>query len=103
MHYFGLHTRDSDSIKSLDCVVYCCRNPQLSSLSRPITIHQRLLRKHHAFSGPKDCLRTVYKTEGYIGLNRGMLGLIIREVPAIATYFTCYEGFQQIYRQIVVS
>jgi len=72
------------------------KNPQVS-LTRPYILHQRL-HNHHTFSGPVDCLKAVYRQEGYIGLNRGMLGLIVREVPAIGTYFACYEWFQKLYR-----
>ena len=56
----------------------------------------------HVFNGSIDCLRTIYKREGYWGLNRGMLATLLR-TPGLGLYFAAYEFFQQFYKQYMVS
>lgn len=43
------------------------------------------------YTGPWDCLRKIYKAEGIVGVNRGMVLTLIREVPSFGVYFVVYE------------
>jgi len=43
------------------------------------------------YSGPLDCLRQMYRSEGIKGVFRGQLITIAREIPAFGTYFLSYE------------
>ncbi|CAG0889708.1 unnamed protein product [Cyprideis torosa] len=43
------------------------------------------------YDGPLDCLRKIFRTEGYRGLMRGLGITMVRDVPSIAMYFASYE------------
>ena len=43
------------------------------------------------FSGQRDCLSFIVRTEGWQGLFRGSLLTVARDVPAFCTYFATYE------------
>lgn len=45
----------------------------------------------HRYSGPRQCLHHLLKTEGPLGLTRGMGATIAREAPGNAIFFTVYE------------
>ena len=42
-------------------------------------------------SGPRQCLQHLLKTEGPLGLTRGLKATIAREAPGNAIFFTVYE------------
>ena len=46
---------------------------------------------NHYHSGPRQCLQHLLKTEGPIGLTRGLKATIAREAPGNAIFFTVYE------------
>lgn len=42
------------------------------------------------YHGPVHCLLSIIKEEGFMGLYRGMLPLMLRDGPSFATYFLTY-------------
>ena len=46
---------------------------------------------NHQYSGPRQCLQHLLRTEGPRGLTRGMQATIAREAPGNAIFFTVYE------------
>ncbi|XP_064119933.1 mitochondrial basic amino acids transporter-like [Macrobrachium nipponense] len=48
-----------------------------------------------SYDSPLDCLRKIYTTEGFKGLFRGQLITLVRDVPALSTYFFTYEYLAQ--------
>lgn len=46
---------------------------------------------NHYHSGPRQCLQHLLKTEGPVGLTRGLKATIAREAPGNAIFFTVYE------------
>jgi hypothetical protein len=47
------------------------------------------------YQGPWHCTQTVVREKGIRGLFKGMSSTIIRDVPAYATQFWCYEWAKQ--------
>lgn len=45
----------------------------------------------HRYSGPRQCLQHLLKTEGTRGLARGLGATVAREAPGNAIFFTVYE------------
>ena len=43
------------------------------------------------YSGPRQCVQHLLRTEGLRGLTRGMPATIAREAPGNAIFFTVYE------------
>jgi solute carrier family 25 carnitine/acylcarnitine transporter 20/29 len=65
----------------VNCIVIC-----------PIELIKSRLQVHAGrYSGPVDCAKNIWRTDGMRGLFRGMSATIYREVPAYAGYFGCYE------------
>lgn len=44
-----------------------------------------------SYMSPMDCIRKIITTEGYKGIFRGQFITILRDVPAMSTYFFTYE------------
>ncbi|KAL3133207.1 hypothetical protein ABBQ38_007095 [Trebouxia sp. C0009 RCD-2024] len=49
----------------------------------------------HYHSGPRQCLQHLLKTEGSLGLTRGLKATIAREAPGNAIFFTVYETLRR--------
>lgn len=50
---------------------------------------------NHQYSGPRQCLQHLLRTEGPRGLTRGMQATIAREAPGNAIFFTVYETLRR--------
>jgi hypothetical protein len=48
------------------------------------------------FRGPIDCIRRIVRTEGVIGLFRGMNATVLREIPAYTAQFYAYESIKRL-------
>merc|ERR1719273_506068 len=48
------------------------------------------------FSGQRDCLSYILRTEGWQGLFRGSLLTVARDIPAFCTYFATYETLRSV-------
>ena len=44
------------------------------------------------YSGPADCLRQIWRGEGWRGVFRGLGVTVAREIPAFAVYFASFEA-----------
>ena len=44
-----------------------------------------------AYSSPLDVVLKIYRKEGLMGLNRGMVATLCREIPAFGFYFSSYD------------
>lgn len=51
--------------------------------------------KGRKFSGPLECLKHIYKSEGYRGVFNGMGITFLREAPSFGVYFLTYEALTQ--------
>ena len=49
----------------------------------------------HSYEGPVDCLRKIYRVEGFRGVFRGFGLTAWRETPSFGVYFAVYEGLCQ--------
>lgn len=49
----------------------------------------------HRYNGPRHCLQHLLKTEGALGLTRGLGATIAREAPGNAIFFTVYETLRR--------
>ena len=43
------------------------------------------------YQGPLDCMRQIYRTEGYSGFYRGLCAAIARDIPMKGVFFMTYE------------
>ena len=48
------------------------------------------------FSGQRDCLSYILRTEGWQGLFRGSLLTVARDIPAFCSYFATYETLRSL-------
>ena len=48
------------------------------------------------FSGHRDCLSYIVRTEGWQGIFRGSLLTVARDIPAFCTYFATYETLRSL-------
>ena len=48
------------------------------------------------FSGQRDCLSYILRTEGWQGLFRGSLLTVARDIPAFCSYFATYETLRSV-------
>ena len=48
-------------------------------------------RSNSKYSSAFDCLRKVFRTEGFAGVTRGMASTAVREIPGFGVYFLSYE------------
>ncbi|CAB1339969.1 unnamed protein product [Coregonus sp. 'balchen'] len=47
--------------------------------------------KRKLYKNSLDCLASIYKWEGLLGVNRGMVTTLIRETPCFGVYFLTYD------------
>ncbi|XP_067930358.1 mitochondrial basic amino acids transporter-like [Watersipora subatra] len=52
----------------------------------------------YTFNSPVSCAQTIYKREGYSGLNRGLLATVVRRSPGLGIYFATNEFLHQLYK-----
>ena len=48
------------------------------------------------FSGQRDCLSYILRTEGWQGIFKGSLLTLARDIPAFCTYFATYETLRSL-------
>ena len=48
------------------------------------------------FSGQRDCLSHILRTEGWQGIFKGSLLTLARDIPAFCTYFATYETLRSL-------
>ena len=48
------------------------------------------------FTGQRDCLSYILRTEGWQGLFRGSLLTVARDIPAFCSYFATYETLRSV-------
>lgn len=46
---------------------------------------------HPIYDGPIDCIKKIYKVNGFRGYFRGFGTTILRETPSYGAYFAAYE------------
>lgn len=52
------------------------------------------------YLGPIHCLLSIIREEGFLGLYRGILPLILRDAPSFATYFSTYSMCSELFTPI---
>lgn len=62
-----------------------------SFLCSPIELAKTRVQIAGDSTGPLECIRNIFKTEGFRGVFRGLGITIVREIPAFSSYFITYE------------
>lgn len=52
---------------------------------------QRLSKGENKYSGPFDCIKQIYREEGFRGIYRGTCVGLLRDVPGVGMYYMTYE------------
>ncbi|KAL3618319.1 Mitochondrial arginine transporter bac2 [Castilleja foliolosa] len=60
-----------------------------------VKIHLQLQPKTATRRGPLDVARTIFKTEGFKGIYRGLTITVLRDAPAHSVYFLTYEYMRE--------
>ncbi|XP_064780806.1 mitochondrial basic amino acids transporter-like [Oncorhynchus masou masou] len=74
---------------AIQCVVCCPMELAKTRMQMQGTGEKKSKRK--LYKNSLDCLAHIYKREGLLGVNRGMVTTLIRETPCFGVYFLTYD------------
>ena len=57
-----------------------------------VQYHSAADKAQAAYSGPIDCVRKTVQAGGITSLWRGLLPMVLRDVPGVAAWYTAFEG-----------
>ncbi|XP_046878069.1 mitochondrial basic amino acids transporter isoform X2 [Hypomesus transpacificus] len=84
---------------TIQCVICCPMELAKTRMQMQGTGEKKSKRK--LYKNSLDCLVRIYKREGLLGVNRGMVTTLLRETPGFGVYFLAYDvltrslGFEQ--------
>ncbi|KAL0967665.1 hypothetical protein UPYG_G00255210 [Umbra pygmaea] len=74
---------------AIQCVICCPMELAKTRMQMQGTGEKKSKRK--LYKNSLDCLVRIYKREGLLGVNRGMVTTLIRETPGFGVYFLSYD------------
>ncbi|KAG7204993.1 hypothetical protein KM043_005378 [Ampulex compressa] len=98
---FGIYGQAQRSLPDPDCLsshfiagasAGIAQTPVCSPIELAKTRLQLQSPTQQRFTGPVQCLKHIYKHEGYRGVFRGFGITLLREAPSYGTYFLTYEA-----------
>jgi hypothetical protein len=94
----GAVQRDPTASVLLTCVRVCCvRVPQVVKVRLQVQTSQAAsTAAGMMYRGPVDCAVAILRSEGVLGLYRGWLPLVARDVPFNALFFGMYNAYSKL-------